>query len=378
MKISDAKHIFNAAMKANQKPVLMTGLHGIGKSKIVEQWCKENDYHFEVLFLSQVDVGDIIGIPFKEQQSDGRTVTYHAEPAIFDRMHTAASQGKQCVLFLDELSRGAKDVQQSCFQLILNGAIHEIQLPVVNGKKTLIIAADNPTDAGYDVSDLDPALLNRLLKLNVEMDVEDWLKYAKSKGLNKSVTGYIAQNPTKLHFMPEDETDASATPRSWEDLSLFVDNFANTSKEFWYSISAGLVGKAIGAEFVSYFENYKDTIKVEDIVELAETVYTQSGDIHQAGDAVKKLTKNIEGIQKMDIVNQLLETIKPESTKDDVVGLFGMLYSLELEILASIFKEQQNGDITRFIKFNKLDMEFHNGVKNIVKLIRTNAGNEIK
>ena len=62
MNISKIKPILKAAKIANDV-VCLSGKHGIGKSEIVKQYSKENNYFFMPLFLSNQEVGDLIGIP---------------------------------------------------------------------------------------------------------------------------------------------------------------------------------------------------------------------------------------------------------------------------------------------------------------------------
>jgi len=88
MKISKIKPILAAAHEADDS-VLMEGLHGIGKSEIVKQYCDENDYHYTALFLSHQEVGDLIGIPVTEIINN-ESVTLWSKPIWLQRMERAA------------------------------------------------------------------------------------------------------------------------------------------------------------------------------------------------------------------------------------------------------------------------------------------------
>ena len=59
---SDFNLFLSACDKANLSP-LVEGVHGIGKSDAVKQYAKDNDLHCEILILSLMDTGDLIGIP---------------------------------------------------------------------------------------------------------------------------------------------------------------------------------------------------------------------------------------------------------------------------------------------------------------------------
>lgn len=88
MNINDIKKIIKAAAKADDT-VLMFGKHGIGKSNIVKQFSKENGYHHVELFLSMMDVGDLLGIP-KTTSIGGSVITTWAEPDWFQQIKDTA------------------------------------------------------------------------------------------------------------------------------------------------------------------------------------------------------------------------------------------------------------------------------------------------
>ncbi len=88
MNIQTAKLVIEASALANDT-VIMEGLHGIGKSNIVQQYARENDGHIEELFLSMMDVGDLMGMP-RTKQVGNTTITTWAEPDWFQRITDAS------------------------------------------------------------------------------------------------------------------------------------------------------------------------------------------------------------------------------------------------------------------------------------------------
>ena len=270
MKMQDLGNLLTAAHQADDS-VLLTGLHGIGKTEIAIQWAKENNIHMEVLYLSNQEVGDLIGIP-KVSKVNGEDVTLWTVPIWLQRLNEAAEEGKRTAVFLDEFSRAPLDIRQAALQLVLDRKIHQHHLPVVNGQRTFIIAADNPDNGDYAVETLDPALLDRFLSIPVEIDVQGWLDWARGKNVNKIVRAFIADNPSKLHFMPEEGSDdmIGATPRSWTKLAAFIDNINDIPKELHYPIINGKIGKALSAQFLNFMNNYKSMISIEDIEALVK------------------------------------------------------------------------------------------------------------
>ena len=82
--MNEAKKVIAAAVMANDT-VIMEGPHGIGKSTIVKQFAKENGYNCQDLFLSHMEVGDIIGIPRTIEQH-GEILTTWSKPIWLARM----------------------------------------------------------------------------------------------------------------------------------------------------------------------------------------------------------------------------------------------------------------------------------------------------
>lgn len=359
MKLSEIKPILTAAQRV-QDAIRMTGLHGIGKTEIVREWAEENDYHLESLYLSNQEVGDIVGVPHNEL-INGIMIEKWSVPSWLQRMREASENGKHTVLFLDEFSRAPLDVRQAALQLVLDKRVHEHDLPTTNNLKTFIVAADNPDNGDYQVEALDPALLDRFCSIDVEVDVEGWLEYARNKNLNSIVRAFIADNPSKLHFTPDSSNDdIGATPRSWAKLSQYVDNFDKTPRESHYSIISGKVGKAISAQFINFLNNYTTMVSIEDIENLVKKLDNKNLNIDQIGLGVKELTKDSETIQITELTYSIVN--KYINEKSNTIGskvLLGMLYSLNIEILVSVFKKLASENNNNYQKLVKLDTDMN-------------------
>jgi len=358
MKMQLVKPLLSAAHQADDS-VLLTGLHGIGKTEIAKEWAEENNVHMEVLYLSNQEVGDLIGIP-KVSVEDGKEVTIWTEPSWLNRMREASKKGKTTALFLDEFSRAPLDVRQAALQLVLDRKIHQHELPITNNQKTFIIAADNPDNGDYAVESLDPALLDRFLSIPVEIDTVGWLDWASKHNVNKIVRAFIADNPSKLHFTPEEGSDEiiGATPRSWTKLSAFIDNISNIPKELHYPIITGKIGKALSAQFLNFMNNYSNMISVEDIEELVQELDTKKVNIEKMGEAVKELTEKLEVIQKTELLNALFDKYIGLSA-NEAKPMMAMYYSLDIEVLAASLKKLTQNDPDNFYNLSEIDNELN-------------------
>lgn len=356
MKISDIPHILKAAFLAGDA-VLLKGTHGIGKSDVIDTFAQDNVFHLEVLFLSHQEIGDLIGMP-KTMEVHGEHVTIWTKPIWLQRMEHAAKQGKPCILFCDELNRAHPDVLQSALQLVLKRQIHEHRLPECEGKKSLVVAAINPED-DYQVIDLDPALLDRFLSVEVETEIKDWLQWARGQGIAEVITDFLAEHPALLEFKPESDHELKgATPRGWAKLSEHIPHFESIPQDVRYQIIKGKIGSAVGAQFFAYYQQYEKAIKIGDLEELVQKVWGVTHDIEAVGRAVYEITGFMETVWKYEMIDKLCSrSLDASKSTEDILPLLGFLYSVEIEILASFLKTLKEQNPERYRQLAELDID---------------------
>ena len=352
MKISQAKSILWAASIANDS-VLFEGLHGIGKSEVAAQFCKENDFNFEPLFLSTQEVGDLIGIP-KTVEIDGELITTWSKPIWLQRIEKFAAQGIPSLLFLDELNRAPIDVRQSALPLVLEGKLHEHSLPIINGKKTLIAGAVNPTD-DYQVDELDPALLDRFLCVYLEVDPKGWLAWALENKKNPIICDWISENPLKLHWTPKDGGIGS-TPRSLTKLGDYLDNADKIPDEIILEAILGKLGSKIGSQFHSFYINHNNVVKMEDIEKIVHDNKSKTDNIEEIGDLVTALMEKTEAIQKSVMCDQMADKYIKQ---DDILPFLVYLYSLEVEICTAFLHKLHADNDPGYKKIARIDGELN-------------------
>ena len=182
-----------AALKAAYRarlPVLLEGPTGIGKSEVVAEAALELGIDVTVLDLSLLEPPDLVGLP----RIDG-DVTRFARPAILPR----AGAG---ILFLEELNRAERAVQQPALQLLSARRLHEYVLP----PGWSCVAAVNPDDGDYQVSPLDRALRARFLELEVCADRATWLAWAEGNGVHGAIVDLVRAHERAFEAAP---------PRTW-------------------------------------------------------------------------------------------------------------------------------------------------------------------
>lgn len=178
MNIKELKEFLPYAFKIKAS-VMVHGLHGIGKSQSIKQYAEENELQFIDRRLSQMESGDLLGLP---DLKDG--LTTFATPAWLPR--DPKSKG---VLFLDEINRARPDVLQAVFQLVLDRQIGDYRLP----EGWQVVSAVNPNTDDYDVTNVfDEALMDRFLHVKLTPTVQEYIQYMQSnKKLDQTYVSFL-------------------------------------------------------------------------------------------------------------------------------------------------------------------------------------------
>src|SRR5271166_3930175 len=172
---------------AHQHSVLLLSGPGVGKSDVVYQSAAAAKLPCRSLVGTQIAPEDVSGIP--------RIV---GERSVFcpPRVLLPEKPDPFC-LFLDELPACTPDIQKAFYSLLLERRIGEHPLPA----GTWVVAAGNRIEDRSLVRALSSALVNRVIMLQVRVDVEEWLTWARGQYLRPEVIAFIEANP-QLLFRP--------------------------------------------------------------------------------------------------------------------------------------------------------------------------------
>lgn len=236
--------------------IMLSGKHGIGKSKIITDFFTAKGQKVVTLFLGQMsDPGDLIGLPNKDGET-GKT--------IFMPPYWFPTDNQPVVLFLDELNRARPEILQTIMDLALNRKLAGRELPA--GSR--IVSAVNDGEE-YQLTDLDPALVSRFNIYNFRPTIGEWLLWASQAGIDKHVTEFIENNNRMLDgdgAATESSSSLEKTPdrRGWERVSDILRNtptITGTTKK----VVAGIVGAKAAAEFFESF-NQNSVISAESVL----------------------------------------------------------------------------------------------------------------
>ena len=419
MNIEQVKDLIAAADVCGHVP-LIKGLHGIGKSESVAQYAKEQDMHYEPLILSLMDTGDLLGMPDTEKVS-GVKSTLWAAPSWFTNILNAAwpqdttltdlqftdtdfqeyvlnsiydsqldrellntlyckyyrvpndrlqlsrqsnvrnLRGRRSVLNLDEFNRAPPDILNASLQLILEHKLHTHELPIVDGRETLIVAAINPSNGNYTVQEFDPALLDRFVECEAVADLGSWIKWGKENGVEDTVIEFLLENQSKFHFEPEDGSKG-ASPRSWTRLSNYLSRLKDTPPSIMSHYIRGTVGTSLAAQFLQFYNSNKNSLtysKVDDFIKL-QLKDLSTFDIVKTAKKVATKIEKIEAMVKLNYADTFLSTYFKVKDCDGNLPALVYLYALPLENLASVLKKIKTDDARIYAEIAKLDKKHNN------------------
>ncbi len=226
----------------SEQNIMLVGKHGIGKSRILEDYFSKTGSKVVTLFLGQMsDPGDLIGLPEKNAAT-GKTD--------FMLPYWFPTDNSPIVLFLDELNRARPEVLQTIMDLTLNRKLAGKQLPP--GSR-IISAVNNGNE--YQLTDLDPALVSRFNIYEFAPTVQDWINWALVQKLDERIISFIQENPEYLDGFEntsfEQNLERTADRRSWERASKIIKNFKTIDNNLKLLL-CGILGDKATAAFVTY------------------------------------------------------------------------------------------------------------------------------
>ena len=253
-----------------QRPVLLIGPPGIGKTQIMEQIASECEIGLVAYTITHHTRQSAVGLPFiKEEQYDGKTysVTEYTMSEIIASVYRKIEEGgrKEGILFIDEINCVSETLAPTMLQFLQCKTFGNQAVP----EGWIIVAAGNPPEYNKSVRDFDMVTLDRVRCMNIEADLGVWKEYAREKRLNSAILSYLELRPKNFYRVEADVDGLQfVTARGWEDLSNLMDVYEELGIPVDEEIIHEFLRHEDVAEDVSaYFDLYK---KYQDDYGIAE------------------------------------------------------------------------------------------------------------
>lgn len=261
-----------ALPQIRQRPILLMGPPGIGKTQIMEQIARESNVLLVSYTITHHTRQSAIGLPYiVEKEYGGRpySVTEYTMSeivaSIYDRMdETGLREG---ILFIDEINCVSETLAPMMLQFLQCKTFGNHRIP----GGWIIVTAGNPPEYNKSVREFDIATLDRIKRIDVEADFAVFKEYAVRTDIHPAVTAYLEARPEHFYRI-ETTVDGKrfATPRGWEDLARFLEIYEKLGKTVDRDVICQYIEHpGIAKDFANYLElygKYKSDYQIERIL----------------------------------------------------------------------------------------------------------------
>lgn len=255
-----------------QRPILLMGPPGIGKTAIMEQVAEECGIGLVSYTITHHTRQSAIGLPFISRKNYGGreySVTEYTMSeiiaAVYDQIE--ASGVKEGILFLDEINCVSETLAPTMLQFLQYKTFGAHRVP----DGFIIVTAGNPPQYNKSVRDFDIVTLDRLRRIDIEEDFASFREYASRAGIHGSIMAYLGiRNNHFYSIRTEVEGRHFVTARGWEDLSRTIQVHEKRNLPVNEGLAVQfLQDPEISRSFAVYYDLYKkyrDIYRVPDIL----------------------------------------------------------------------------------------------------------------
>ena len=210
-----------------QRPILLMGPPGIGKTQIMEQAARDCGVALVAYTITHHTRQSAVGLPFIRQKHYGGkdvSVTEYTMSeiiaSIYEKMEaTGLAEG---ILFIDEINCVSETLAPTMLQFLQCKTFGNQAVPA----GWIIVAAGNPPEYNKSVRDFDIVTLDRVRRMDIEPDLPAWREYAREVGVHGAILSYLELHPQNFYQINADvEGTQFVTARGWEDLSNLLDTY---------------------------------------------------------------------------------------------------------------------------------------------------------
>ena len=256
----------------HQRPILLMGPPGIGKTAIMEQAASACGISLVSYTITHHTRQSAIGLPYLTKRQYGgkeMTITEYTMSEIIASVHDKIEETglQEGILFIDEINCVSETLAPTMLQFLQRKSFGSHHVPA----GWVIVAAGNPPEYNKSVRDFDVVTLDRLKRIDVREDYDVWKKYAYRRQIHAAILSYL--DIKKQHFYTFETTvdgQAFVTARGWEDLSQFLLACEKLNLPIDESVILEYIQHPkIARDFAAYydlFQKYQSDYHVEEIL----------------------------------------------------------------------------------------------------------------
>ena len=252
MKDEDGEY---AISSIRQRPVLLMGPPGIGKTQIMEQIARECGINLVAYTITHHTRQSAVGLPFiKEKMYGGQaySVTEYTMSEIIAAVYEKMEQTgiREGILFIDEINCVSETLAPTMLQFLQCKTFGNQKVP----EGWVIAAAGNPPEYNKSVREFDVVTLDRIKMIHVELKKENFYRMETTVDGKRFVTA-----------------------RGWEDLSELIKAYEKLDKTIDREIVYQYIRHwKIAKDFANYLELYAKYKKDYGLEKILEGQYSDS------------------------------------------------------------------------------------------------------
>lgn len=323
------------------RPILLMGAPGIGKTALMKQIADEMGINLVSYTITHHTRQSAIGLPVVEKRNYGGreySVTDYTMSeiiaSVYDRIEESGiSEG---ILFLDEINCVSETLLPTMLQFLQYKTFGTHKVP----RGFVIICAGNPPKYNRSAREFDMVTLDRLRRIDIDVDAEVFLQYASEFGIHGAIQAFLDIRKDYFYRIRTDveETDF-VTARGWEDLSRMLLAYERND----YPVTIGMIREylsdpEIAEAFYVYYELYKKYRLDFAVTDIAEGLRKEGPD-------------EISGApfdEKLSLIHLLLDYLvnrfyKYSQDKKSQLKLREMLLSEKESMDTKVFEDKKAG-----------------------------------
>ena len=343
-KPNETKKVLKELIAANDKimqtggipvSVSLVGTPGLGKTTICRELAKDLNRDFYKLNLAQLtEPSELIGYYSKEYKVTKDTkevwLTENLLPKATQEgfKYTGEVRTRPCppdwvvnlkpggILLLDDYSRSNTLFSQAVMELINEQTMVGWDL---KEKQIQIILTENPDDGEYNVASMDKAQADRMMRINMVWDAQDWADRAEQLQLDERLINFVLWKPELLENKKQDGISASdqVTPRMMDKFFSLVSTIDEFDKHLdKISLFGDIsVGKTLTSDLINFINKRLDKLpSVEKLIKEYDTATAKSQLTASCGD-YEKDPDNFKAATSAILCTRMYNYVRHHATK---------------------------------------------------------------
>jgi hypothetical protein len=237
--------VLKACHAAKLNPFVQ-GQPGVGKSAVVAAYAKSINAEFVDARLAYYAPQDVQGFPYLDTDEQGKTMRF-SRPAFWPKTANP-------VIALEEFNCASKSVQNVALQFLNERQVGEHVLP----EDAFIVLLGNRAEDRVNIEKLSSAVVNRIVNIRVRLDLNSWISWAQTHGVDPIIIAFLRFRPdllTTFNGSKWDGVSNFASPRTWDKAGHIIN--CTTNKQVRHALLEGALGNAAAAEFLGFLSVFE-------------------------------------------------------------------------------------------------------------------------